>query len=430
MRRFVRLLLVLVLLSFCTSVNAQPDIIPHFIAAYDTIDLGYLYAPDLTNREWLEEESCWQIIVSTEDDQLNPVSVDSATLGQPTGDDKVIYQSVVGYTGSNGCSLIGAVILDTDYIGRPVFIRVFKQLHPTFNGVFTESYKPGYLENPEESHFSFVPILSRGHGGFMDMWLDSTGIAPRVYVDSLDLSQTEYSRIFGDTGTITLSASNPLSIRTVLVRVFDGAPSDWNMSEPPLERTVAVSMEKIEYETGNGEFALNLKFTEEELAARYGGEYEPEDMILYEFNPRTSHGITYNWHELTSSVSQGEGSTWIVTRTRSSLPIGGRFTIAPRNLVGVEEEPVATITSYQLHSAYPNPFNPTTRLTLDLPQRQTAVLEVYNMLGRRVATVYQGDLPMGRHEFTFDATRLASGVYFAVAQAGSYHAVKKLVVLK
>ncbi|HMB91351.1 MAG TPA: S8/S53 family peptidase, partial [Rhodothermales bacterium] len=68
---------------------------------------------------------------------------------------------------------------------------------------------------------------------------------------------------------------------------------------------------------------------------------------------------------------------------------------------------------YDLLSNYPNPFNDHTTIVLDLPEQQTLTVEVYDILGRRLAQVYSGTLPAGRHEMPVDANGWAPGVYFA-----------------
>ncbi len=86
--------------------------------------------------------------------------------------------------------------------------------------------------------------------------------------------------------------------------------------------------------------------------------------------------------------------------------------------------------TYALSQNYPNPFNPTTTIQYQMPSSGHATLEVYNLLGQRVATLVNGTVPAGTHEVVFDASRLSSGVYFYTLQAGNYLSTKKLVLLK
>lgn len=68
---------------------------------------------------------------------------------------------------------------------------------------------------------------------------------------------------------------------------------------------------------------------------------------------------------------------------------------------------------FVLHPNYPNPFNPTTTLAYDLPQATALRLEVFDILGRRVAVLLDEVQAAGHHQVQWDASRMASGVYFA-----------------
>jgi hypothetical protein len=74
-----------------------------------------------------------------------------------------------------------------------------------------------------------------------------------------------------------------------------------------------------------------------------------------------------------------------------------------------------------LMSAYPNPFNPRTTITLAMPEDSPIQMEVVDLLGRTVAVLADGEFPVGSHRFTWDATNVATGIYLIVARAG--HAV-------
>ena len=86
--------------------------------------------------------------------------------------------------------------------------------------------------------------------------------------------------------------------------------------------------------------------------------------------------------------------------------------------------------AFSLDDAWPNPFNPATTLRFALPELAQADLVVYNLTGRKVATLVDDMLPRGVHEVTFDGSSLASGVYFCTLQAGSYTATRKVVLVK
>jgi photosystem II stability/assembly factor-like uncharacterized protein len=87
-------------------------------------------------------------------------------------------------------------------------------------------------------------------------------------------------------------------------------------------------------------------------------------------------------------------------------------------------------TAFSLSQNYPNPFNPATTIGYALPRRSRVTLLVFNLLGQNVATLVEGEVEAGYHETVFDASRLASGVYFYRLQAGDFVETKRLMVLK
>ena len=86
--------------------------------------------------------------------------------------------------------------------------------------------------------------------------------------------------------------------------------------------------------------------------------------------------------------------------------------------------------TFALEPAYPNPFNPVTTIRYALPQAERVTLEVFDMLGRRVATLVNEAQKAGRYALRFEAGDLASGVYFYRMRAGSFVETHKMVLLK
>jgi hypothetical protein len=81
-------------------------------------------------------------------------------------------------------------------------------------------------------------------------------------------------------------------------------------------------------------------------------------------------------------------------------------------------------------SARPNPFNPATTLEYELFEPAVVRLAVYDTAGRIVKRLIEGTREAGRHEVTFDATGLPSGIYFARLAVGDRNEIQKLVLLK
>jgi len=86
--------------------------------------------------------------------------------------------------------------------------------------------------------------------------------------------------------------------------------------------------------------------------------------------------------------------------------------------------------NYCLSPNYPNPFNPITNIRFQIPNSGFVILKIYNILGEEVATLVNDKLPAGNHEYQFDGTHLASGIYLYRLEAGPYRQVKKMILIK
>jgi hypothetical protein len=104
------------------------------------------------------------------------------------------------------------------------------------------------------------------------------------------------------------------------------------------------------------------------------------------------------------------------------------FTTPPA-VVSVNDEIIPT--RYQVFQNYPNPFNPATIIRFTLPQNGLVKLEVYDILGQRVAELVNKELTAGTHEVLFNASKLASGVYFYMLTVkDKFFDVKKMILLR
>ncbi|AXJ00062.1 Por secretion system C-terminal sorting domain-containing protein [Cyclonatronum proteinivorum] len=83
-----------------------------------------------------------------------------------------------------------------------------------------------------------------------------------------------------------------------------------------------------------------------------------------------------------------------------------------------------------LNQNYPNPFNPTTQIQFTLPVSDQVRLEVYNLMGQRVATLINDTVSAGTHTVTFDAGSLASGMYLYRLQSGSVNLTRKMMLVR
>jgi len=85
---------------------------------------------------------------------------------------------------------------------------------------------------------------------------------------------------------------------------------------------------------------------------------------------------------------------------------------------------------FNLNQNYPNPFNPSTTIEFQIPNSEFVTLKIYNILGEEVATLINDRLKAGNHTYSFDGSRLASGVYLYRIEAGHFQETKKMILLR
>lgn len=105
------------------------------------------------------------------------------------------------------------------------------------------------------------------------------------------------------------------------------------------------------------------------------------------------------------------------------------FTFAS-TATGVASATASAPSAFVLHQNYPNPFNPTTTVTFDLPSSERAKIEVFNILGERVAQLADNVFTAGTHVVSFNASGLASGVYLCRTQVGRLSQTIKMALVR
>jgi hypothetical protein len=96
----------------------------------------------------------------------------------------------------------------------------------------------------------------------------------------------------------------------------------------------------------------------------------------------------------------------------------------------IEDGNFETPNAFQLFNNYPNPFNPSTNISFNLPSSEFVELSVFNVLGQKVASVLSQQMTAGTHSVAFNARNLASGVYIYQIRAGSFVQNKTMMLVK
>lgn len=158
-----------------------------------------------------------------------------------------------------------------------------------------------------------------------------------------------------------------------------------------------------------------VAFNYETLTAPFTGSWQPFEE-LGAFEGFTTQGIWTLRAVDNEQADVGSIGVFIVHVLHEASAVGPRGEGIP--------------TGFAMHEAFPNPFNPSTRIDFDVPATTNGELKIYNSLGQEVATLVSGQLATGLHSVYFDASALTSGIYFAQLRAGSYVATQKLVLMK
>ncbi len=113
--------------------------------------------------------------------------------------------------------------------------------------------------------------------------------------------------------------------------------------------------------------------------------------------------------------------------------------IQPKDIIAYVIEPDSIETdvkeenlklAYKLEQNYPNPFNPSTVIGFSLAKAGNTRVEVYNMLGQKVATLLNKELGAGSHKVKFNGSNLSSGIYFYKLQSDNFISIKKMILMK
>ena len=250
------------------------------------------------------------------------------------------------------------------------------------------------ITNPEEYRFK----------GMFTMSIDSTGTS-RLWYYIFYNTLTDQIQFKGVAGTLNF---NPGEIEisegdlTMIKNMEDMKP--WTVRS---DAAAAVSVQRIMEHP----FDFEIKNVSVSLVT---GVYDPN----YQDAAFMSPGIPY-W-VITFMSDNNEGGDYDTSFTINALT---------SNFVSVQEND-GVIQSIQLNQNYPNPFNPETVISYKLNVQSDVRLVVYDLLGREVETLVNGQKPAGDYKISFDGSYLPSGIYFYQLKSGGYFETKKMVILK
>jgi parallel beta-helix repeat protein len=151
-----------------------------------------------------------------------------------------------------------------------------------------------------------------------------------------------------------------------------------------------------------------------------------DKFVYYHFDKNDMQNALAVSKQLDNSFTLGQGAI----EAHQILGDKGYYGIDAAKKQSMSSSTVPVPANYALLTNYPNPFNPSTTINYQLPTTNYVTLKVYDILGREVKTLVNELQHAGTYSVNFDASKLASGVYFYQLRAGNFVSTKKMQVLK
>jgi hypothetical protein len=219
------------------------------------------------------------------------------------------------------------------------------------------------------------------------------------------------------------------------LNTINGGNIIYNTLGPSPNRIFVVQYTNVAYFSGSGGVTMQVRL------------YETSNRIEFIYGPATANPSSSGSVGETDSIG-GSGHVYSLTPgstcpgttfsqtvcnnavawTAATFPVGRRYTFnCP---TGIEPLGQGIPREYKLSQNYPNPFNPTTKISFALPKAGNVELSVYDLLGREVSTLVNEFKTPGSYTINFNASSLASGVYFYTIKSGDFTDTKKMVLIK
>ena len=167
---------------------------------------------------------------------------------------------------------------------------------------------------------------------------------------------------------------------------------------------------------------------------------QDDDYTVYGFNwkylyPTTNvqtYVLDFTTANFTGTVTDAMVQFYFVGGTASRTIYLDNVIIAKTGggLAKEGDVPVTAPAEFRLMQNFPNPFNPSTRISFTLPAETEIKLVVYNVLGEMIQVLANGEMQAGYHEIVFEAGSLPSGLYFYRLESARFNEIKKMILMK
>ncbi|MCP4633653.1 MAG: T9SS type A sorting domain-containing protein [candidate division Zixibacteria bacterium] len=254
---------------------------------------------------------------------------------------------------------------------------------------------------------------------------------------------------FAEDGTITVDAcflyhwSEATGITMIYDAWFPSFPGAWNRSASKM--SIAAGANGILY-------ALWTHFSDEDVSAGGFSNGELYLSISYDDGETWDEPVNLtnsgtpdclsgecesdHWSSLAESVDDELHITYVEDKDAGGIvQTEGVWTENPIRYLSYPaitsvEDDAAVPSVFQLNQNFPNPFNASTVISFELKEAVELKLDIFNVLGEKMATLAEGNFRRGEHTVSWDASKYASGIYFYKLSAGEISETKRMVMLK
>jgi len=373
-----------------------------------------------------------------------------------------ISSSGSGASLSSGVGFLFYVFSDTDNDGDddlPATISIVGKLNnssATVGSIADTKY--ALLGNPYATTIDFDLLTFTNMAATTSVWDDATSayktwnktsesgdlsnglIAPyrMVFNASSDghsssnyLSFYEGGTVGADEGESELLLPFQASSRVVMMSVVEGEAHKISSYPYDYEGTVSVPFDVMRLTLEE----TNYVTVAEEVTLTWNLEELPDHMELVLMDNATDAETHLDQESEYVFTTEPKGSfSAIYDGLLGTYPVLGepRFTLNVTYDALDQNEDATLPSGFALHPVYPNPFNPSTTIQFDIPVEMhgDASLQIFDVTGKLIETMINGNIERGKHEVIWDAGNLPSGIYFVQLKSGDKTITQKLTLLK
>jgi hypothetical protein len=189
------------------------------------------------------------------------------------------------------------------------------------------------------------------------------------------------------------------------------------------DRWLPVELTSFDAVGGNGSVTLRWSTASERNSDRF--EILRDGSLITRVPAMGTSSSAHNYSYTDRTVQNGVTYTYALRSVDLNGVAGEHGTVS-----ATPQGQTAEVTEFALLQNYPNPFNPTTQITFDVAESGPVTLTIFNPMGQTVTKLVDGSMTAGRHTVSFDASNLPTGVYLYRLEAGSFTAVRKMLLMK